>query len=501
MNLIPTTPGPAPNYWCTWNLQEAVSNQSKGTVNVRNVLSEEFLLGPSGWAKKMFPQIRGDLILLLDDGWDIPLIPGCDKKSNDDMMKQYISSFILNPSKWPNYTGNPAERLSHLNHEIKKEGWKSIGLWVAAVEAASLKFGWPLFRSSYWRERMDWCRQAKVTYWKVDWGLKCNLKIFRKNLTKMGRKFHPTLVIEHAHCTGAFNNKEGNGRVSDDYLTHTLAYMEFSDVVRLYDINFELGKATMLDRLAEVLKPFTQFPPDPSVRYKIKTDPILHTEDELYMAAAFGCTMGIMRHPLQGPHVKLHEAVRAIKWQRIAPPFGIKQAPVIISDHVLWDSRFFSPGESIKQGAPAAMTRGLPLPDFVDHADSTSAHLGLQNIPFIIASRNPNGAIGIATLGRIQGKENYYTPKVAVTLQIPSWTSPIGIFGEYSSLTLQSSTPCDASQIWAQDLGADLAIDVTKEIQREANRISLPGELIHRIGTQTNPPEDPSEPGLVLSFK
>jgi hypothetical protein len=197
----------------------------------------------------------------------------------------------------------------------------------------------------------------------------------------------------------------------------------------------------------------------------------------------------------------LQEAVRAIKWQRNAPPFGVKQAPVFISDQVLWDSGFFPPEETIKQGAPSAMTRGLPLPTCLEQPSSPPANLGSQNIPFIIASRNPNGAIGIATLGRIQGKENYYIPKVAVTLQIPSWTSPIGIFGEYSSLTLQSSTPCDALQIWAQDLGADLAIDVTKEITRGANCISIPGELIHRIGTQTNPPEDPSEPGLVLSFK
>jgi hypothetical protein len=135
MNLIPEASGLAPNYWCTWNLQEYVANESHGKANIRNILSEDFLLGDDGWAKKMFPLVRGDLYLLLDDGWDIPKIPDGGPEVQKLHMRDYLSSFMLDPSKWSRFQGDPAERLRVLNDAVKKEGWKGIGLWVAAQEA------------------------------------------------------------------------------------------------------------------------------------------------------------------------------------------------------------------------------------------------------------------------------------------------------------------------------------------------------------------------------
>ncbi len=132
MNFIPATAGSAPNYWCTWKLQEALSGQSNGTENIRNILSENFLLGKSGWAKKMFPQIRGDLYLLLDDGWDIPRILIRVQNPIKNISHENLSSFMLDASKWPSFTGKPAQQLAELNTAIQAEGWKGIGLWVAA---------------------------------------------------------------------------------------------------------------------------------------------------------------------------------------------------------------------------------------------------------------------------------------------------------------------------------------------------------------------------------
>ena len=46
---------------------------------------------------------------------------------------------MLDASKWPSFTGEPAQRLAELNTAIQAEGWKGIGLWVAAQEAARYK--------------------------------------------------------------------------------------------------------------------------------------------------------------------------------------------------------------------------------------------------------------------------------------------------------------------------------------------------------------------------
>jgi hypothetical protein len=533
MNLIPDIPGTAPNYWCTWNLQEALSNQSQGTINIRNVLSEDFLIGQNGWAKSIFPQIKGDLILLLDDGWDIPLIPGQDSLVAKAYMKQNLSSFMLDTDKWPSLTGDPADRLSQLNKLVQKEGWKGIGVWVAAQEAAKFKDErkkTDIFRNSYWKERLDWSKKAKLLYWKVDWGMKCNFNFFRKRLSKLGRKIAPDLPIEHAFVTGPFNQFDKSGRVSKIYVHQAKTMLKFSDIFRLYDVCFDIGTSTMLDRLAVAFQYASKHPTGQQ---------LLHTEDELYLAAASGCCMGIMRHPLRGKNVKMHEVVRAIKWQRIAPPFAASMYPVLVSDDILFDSHFFAPGSfwhqkvintTIRQGAPAILARGLPLPRIEqinlsknENPSIREAKSGILSIteaeggiilspdecPFIVASRNPTGAISIAALGRTNPERGYYTPKVSVSVQVPSLKGLFGIFGEFEQLILQideqlilqSKVTEPVSRIWAQDLGGNSAEDITSRVEVEKNQIIIPGTLIHTIGISTNPNGDPSDPGIVLKIE
>ena len=84
MNLIPEKAGKTPNYWCTWHTQNfsgiteplesmspALFEGDQGAKSARSRLNQEALFGECGWAD-FFPEIRRDLYLMLDDGWDVP---------------------------------------------------------------------------------------------------------------------------------------------------------------------------------------------------------------------------------------------------------------------------------------------------------------------------------------------------------------------------------------------------------------------------------------------
>src|SRR5215471_14726001 len=81
-NLIPETPSAAPNYWCTWavqnymyghHLQELrpeILEGDSGSRLAHDAMNEQVLLGKDGWAHTFFPPVRKDLYLMLDDGWE-----------------------------------------------------------------------------------------------------------------------------------------------------------------------------------------------------------------------------------------------------------------------------------------------------------------------------------------------------------------------------------------------------------------------------------------------
>ena len=81
-NLIPETPCAAPNYWCTWAVQNymyghhlvelspEILEGDSGSRLAHNAMNEQVLLGNGGWAHTFFPRIRKDLYLMLDDGWE-----------------------------------------------------------------------------------------------------------------------------------------------------------------------------------------------------------------------------------------------------------------------------------------------------------------------------------------------------------------------------------------------------------------------------------------------
>ena len=239
------------------------------------------------------------------------------------------------------------------------------------------------------------------------------------------------------------------------------------------------------------------------------------------MGAALGCAIGIMRHPLVGnlpdgrqdfafPPVTrdlkhcLNEVERGVLWHRVAPPFRV-DGKVTVDTNQLTDTWCFHSGESwvhteantwVTNSAPARITRGgLPLPE---------VRITDGELPFVIASRNPNGVGTVATLGRTfsttSTNRHYRTPPADITLDLGTVPSRIGVFGKYASLTFRFNQPVAGSTIFAQDILAKEAKDITKEIHIEGNTLTIPGSVIKKVGLEAATPGDKSDPGMVLAI-
>ena len=72
-NGIPQKGPDTGNYWCTWDTQFRVNSveDGKDTKNLRNVLTQDFLFAEDGMLRNYFKNVRQDLYVLLDDGWDV----------------------------------------------------------------------------------------------------------------------------------------------------------------------------------------------------------------------------------------------------------------------------------------------------------------------------------------------------------------------------------------------------------------------------------------------
>ena len=75
----------------------------------------------------------------------------------------------------------------------------------------------------------------------------------------------------------------------------------------------------------------------------------------------------------------------------------------------------------LTRSAPAGIARGCKLPKAKPDANG--------DVPYVIASKNPDGAFSVATLGRTKGRE-YRIPRCEVAVDTAD-ADMIGVFGEY----------------------------------------------------------------------
>lgn len=479
-SLVPDTPSKAPDYFCTWNLQGyLVSHQD--TKVTRKAMNEDNLFGKGkyqNWAN-CYPRIREDLYLVLDDSWDIP-------KEVNDKPNPYLGTVELNEERFPSFHGTPEERLRQLVTRIKAKGWKGAGGWICAQKADNQR---ETDEKSYWTERIKTADEAGFDYWKVDWGNNDRNGKWRKMLTDIGKQYAPRLYIEHA-CENRF--------------------IEFSDVFRTYDVENVIAQPVTIQRICNLL------PYQASANAK----GLINCEDEPYIAAGLGCAIGIMRHPFTGnmpdgnqdiafPPVgrdmkkRLDEVVRGIRWHRIAEPFGVNGKDFEIDNVRLEDywilkeketwMKSRKPGSKMVESAPARVSRGMPLPEV---SDSCSA-----DRPYILCSRYPNGAIAVASIGRSLNHD-YISKRIGVTIPVPQTGVPIGVFGYFEELTIILTDTLNTKnyRVLAQDLAGDSPVNITKKIKIKDNRVTIPGELLSRIGLMKASKYDCSDPGLVIQI-
>ena len=477
-NLVPEAPSEAPDYLCTWNLQCYRSNQDGPVKNRAEMVEENFFSdGPyQGWAS-LYPAIREDLFLVLDDSWDIP------RDRNERRDNPYFGTVRLDTTRFPSFKGEPAQRLKALSGRFTALGWKGLGGWICAEKAGTSP---EVPDSVYWPQRLREAQEAGIRYWKVDWGKNSGSGPWRKQLTQWGREYAPDLIIEHAM------NPE---------------FIGFSDTYRTYDVENITAQTVTIDRVAQYL---AYAPEAPALG-------IINCEDEPYIAAGLGCAIGIMRHPFTGAlpsgradigfpesgrnlKCRLDEVVRGVRWHRIALPFASDGASFSVDSLILEDGWIYAydeswirheVGDTVRVSAPARVSRDMPLPK-VGSRDPAR--------PFVLASRYPGGAVAVTTVGRSLGRE-YVLQEVPVEIEIPALESPVGVFGRYESLTLRYPYALGKVKVLAQDLAACEAEDITARVKVEGNKLTLPGSVIAEVGLSAASEGDVSDPGLVLSVQ
>jgi hypothetical protein len=508
-NLVPEQPGPTPSYWCTWGAQ----NYTQAPVNefdhsmVAGRLTEENLFGSSGWARAFPEEIRGDLYVVYDLGWDVP----AGEEFDDARWK--LGRLEVASRKFPSCRGTATEGLRRLVEMTREAGWRGAGIWVACQARGDGRDGQVLEGrplEEYWRERLRFSRVAGISYWKVDYGARGNVE-FRRMISRLAAEEAPDLVIEHGVGVGPLNDwtawdpkwtTHGTGGYAawngGQILADAVELLGFSDVLRTYDVTAQLSLPTTLDRVAQVLA-------------RARSGGVVNGEDEPFLAAVLGLAMGVMRHPqwidVEGKaydpfqvRKRIDEVVRAVRWQRIAPAVEAGRTEMALSAERLADTWPFREGDSwapdsigraITQTAPAIVARGLPLPE-VEAAGE---------VPYVAAARHPDGATAVGTFPRVLGERRQTLPLAAVTLGLAPETDRVGVFGHYERLTLRLGGGRRIARVWAQDLAGDVAIDVTDRVERKEGAVVLPGALIEEIGLSAATPGDLSEPGLVLKLE
>lgn len=525
MKLIPDEGRNTANYWCSWRNQRLFTpnayvhirayDKRVSDIMQRDILCDEFLFGKWGLLPNHMQEIRRDMYVLLDDGWDIPY-----KGSYST-----YGSLVLNEEKFPYGGSTPAENLAILNKKILDLGYAGTALWVpmsCVGESKNNKFGQAEFRE-YWTERAKWLHEAGIAYIKVDWGFHARDIEYRRIITDVFRKYAPEIQVEHASCDGWFRLPHKNPGMD---LNGYKEYLKISDAYRCYDVRFDFNSVTTLARAQAMLSLDCEMEGDCKGYVNVGEEP--------YIAAALCCTMGIMSHPLlrgsiisivpddfkngishrsitKSDYHSFDHYVRALRWQRLAPALPFEKGETTVSEKWLEDTWTYEKapfpyceneliGKTFCQTAPQIVSRGTPLPEIVSIYPSHSNCK--QYEPYIAASKNrETGVYTIATLPRtIDGVMNCIVPQVDVVAKGLSRDKCFGVFGEYKSLTLYFDEEIEGRRLFGGDILLDEQDDLTtaEGVCIEKNKLILGGALLSRIGLARAAYHDLSDPGSVF---
>lgn len=533
MNLIPDLPSKTPGYWCTWGLQNylaATGAQSNafgfsGHSMIADTLTEENIQ-KHAFDTEFLQSVRRDLYIVFDLGWDVP------KHTEFDGANWLLGSQEVAQDKFPSCTGEPWERLEKLNAFAKQGGWKGAGIWIPAHafgEGQEETVFSQEKQMAFFRERLQWSAKAGIEYWKVDYGVHCGDANFRKWLTELGKEVAPDILIEQARNCGPLNDifspwdsavikdtgrfrEWDNGRV----LAEAAEVVKHCEVLRTYDVSATLTVPTTLDRVAELMDTFSGS----------NNKCILNCESEPYMGAVLGCAIGVMSSVYQNniivdiksesKNLLLDQFVRALRWQRLSPAWGVGVGETQCDSLSLSDTWDFRKGSdwvdylgdrTVCQKAPARVSRNMSLPKVRVASNNTQTVNTTINeekdnqfehqVPYVICSRSPEGLVSVASLHRVDVRQGIYYPMAEVEIEVPDVRMPVGIFGKYKCITLNFKQTFEGLKcVWGQDLALDEAIDVTERVCFHGNSLKVPGRLMEELCATTDVFED--VPGIVL---
>ncbi len=484
INLIPEQGEVTGSYSCTWWNQcpaaATLGLSGEGLSAWRDALNQEALFDREDLFHPVPKESRSTLIFLLDDGWDVPI--GTVGNDND---RHFFGAVDPNKVKFARFGDTPADRLKGISEAVKNMGYAGVGLWISPQEYAEEPYT-AASSEEYWSTRARWCHDAGVLYWKVDWGAHDYDDEYRRLISDCAKKHAPNLLVEHAVVQKPLSHNHGDiEKFLSDRAARTKKQMEFSDVIRTYDVLEPFDKVCTLLRAHEAL-----------VYSGDHTGKGYINGENLYaVCSSLGLTTGIMNYN--------KEALACINWQKIAPPFGIFESEYTCSEKFLCDYLFFDTeicgwapckGRTVIERAPAIMARGCPLPEVKKHMDEP---------PYVLASKNPRtGAYSVATLPRtVDPIRNAFFP-ADITAKEVDLAKPVGIFGVFNTLTLEATAPVsENAKVLAQDLLGDFAYDITEFATVTENRITIDGKVLRYVGKIARGHNDQSEPSLVIKIQ
>ena len=465
------------DYFCSWRAQQ-VTAKALGLVGTwcsewRDALTSGLVFGPTSRFHPLPREYRKGLLFLLDDGWDVPL-----GMRADPVSRKLFGTLAPDAEKFGDFGKTPLSRLENLGEKVKSLGYAGLGVWVAAEQGGESAEK----EHAFFENAAKMHEKAGVRYWKVDWGDYAEDSEYRRILSEEAHKHAPHLLVDHCvtqRPLAAINKEVG---FLERRRKTVAARVPFTDVFRPYDVVYPFTEVSTLGQLDEALS--APLPAGHDLR--------VSAGGEEYVAAALGCTLGIM---------KVTDALyAALRFRRLSPPFGTAGCEYHRSEEMLTDRLYFenklqswvdTARREISESAPAVMARGCPLPR-VKPVGALS--------PFVAASRHPTtGVYAIAAFRRNVDPNLRIIAPADVTLEIRGKEGTVGVFGVFESLTLLFSEPLpEEITILAQDLLSEESFDVTGDVVRRENALIFSGRQLRTWGKSSQKIFDTRDPSLLL---
>ncbi len=481
INFIPDKGEIIGNYVCTWTMQEAlvralnINGEDVPTCQ-RNALNEETL-----FVERFYHPIerkyRGDLIFLLDDGWDVPY----DTANNAENAGRF-GSLEPDAEKFKSLGDTPLERLTEISKRIKALGYAGLGVWVSPTYGEE-PFSMDAARA-YWEEKARLSHAAGVVYWKVDWGKNSGRVGYREMMTACVRKYAPGLIIEHARELLPFSDLASDGG-------HTLRDMcdrfVVGDVFRTYDVEPPFADTETYARVNGLMKNvcFTEMRHDGRGLINVESQPLI--------AVGLGFTLGVMKYK---PSIEA-----ALRWQRIAPPYGAHIGTYLASEETVTDKLTFDTDpvwwlhkqwETYTVTVPQAAARNARLPK--TECDGVK--------PIVLTCGHPErDVLSVVTLKRTIDPNAGVIALANVTAYPRSHKTIVGVFGYYRTLRLEylESIPENAS-VWAQCMLDDYAENITDLVQIHGSTLTIDGSLLRKLGHKSGDRTTKGEPAVIIKL-